>query len=119
MATTSSTSSSQALTTSSQFQQSQPEKQKYGCTQVAKKALAFASDKEKAIRISAGSVIRDAFFFPLHASPKIYDEQLGAAEKRFKDFWDLNTKPNSIYARHWEIREHFTPPEKRDVFADR
>lgn len=69
------------------------------------------------IRNAIGSVVRNAFFFPLKWSPiannQAVREQLQIEENYYRDFWDPTKLLDPSLNLHAEIRENFAPPEDR------
>lgn len=72
------------------------------------------------VRTAVGSIVRDAFFFPLKcpliANHQVVRNQLQIEENYYHDFWDPTRPLDPSLNLHAEIREKFTPPENR-VFS--
>ena len=69
------------------------------------------------IRNAIGSVVRNAFFFPLKWSPiansQAVREQLQIEENYYRDFWDPTKLIDPNLNLHAEIRGNFSPPKDR------
>ncbi len=68
-------------------------------------------------RNAIGSVIRDAFFFPLKCARITNSETvqnlLQIEETYYRNFWDLSKPVDPALKSHARIRELFDPPEDR------
>jgi hypothetical protein len=69
------------------------------------------------IRNAIGSVVRNAFFFPLKwsfiANMQSVRDQLQIEETYYRDFWDPSKSLDPHLKDHAKIREKFAPPEDR------
>jgi hypothetical protein len=68
------------------------------------------------VRNAIGSVIRDAFFFPLKSAiinKQWVQERLKIEENYCRDFWDPTKPLDPNLNLHAQIREKFIPPEDR------
>lgn len=69
------------------------------------------------LRNAIGSVVRNAFFFPLKwsviANMRCVKEQLQIEEAYSRDFWDPSKPLDPNLKNHAEIREKFSPPVDR------